>query len=194
MSNKRNRKLPTPVMVALIPAISAVLVALIALIGSFVDRPGSPVVVNVNIPTENTPTPTLTPSPIFSTPALDQNNHAPLILNIQSQLVQTVGWDNGGLATEYDIYFYDVDGDAYAVKYKVTNSSTPGIVLADGAITSNSDMQMAGTVESLNGIVCETHWRTFFTGYTVMVSVSIVDKSGNQSNSFPLEFSCSGWQ
>jgi hypothetical protein len=189
MSGRKKGKLSTPIIVALISAGGVVLAALIALIGNFASPPSSPVVVNVNMATEVTPTLTSTPSSIFITPTVNANNQTPVLLNIETQTVQ----GDWGPWTERNISFYDLDGDAYVIRYTVTESSIPDIVLADSPISSNPKMQIAGTVEPLTGLVCENNWKAFFTGYSVLVSVSIVDKAGNQSNSYPLKYFC-GWQ
>lgn len=188
MSGRKKGKLSTPILVALISAGGVVLAALIALIGTFASPPSSPVVVNVNMPTEATPTLTSTPSSIFITPTVNANHQAPVLINVQSQYVEG-DWGSG---TQYNISFYDLDGDTYAIRHTVTEASAPDITLADTQITSSPTMQIAGTVEVLTGLACEQTWKTFFTGYSVLVSISLIDKAGNQSNSYPVQYFC-GW-
>jgi hypothetical protein len=176
-------KIIIPILVALISAG--------AVIGAVKISSDSPSSSSTSTPTATVSTPTPTIPPVsLSTPATNVSNLAPVILKIEPQISES--W-NADVVVGFDIYYYDLDGDSYAVKYNVTNSPIPDLAFSDAPITSTSSTQVAGTIETLTGFDCKTTWSRFFTGYTIMVSATIIDKAGNQSNAFPFKINCSGW-
>jgi hypothetical protein len=81
------------------------------------------------------------------------------------------------------VYFIDPDNNAYLVDYDVVESSQSGVAAGDGMLTSGIDQTVLGYTEGR--WTCGTG-----TGYTVTLSVRLLDRAGNESNTVEYTMVC----
>ena len=131
-----------------------------------------PIITASTTPTTTSPmTSTLTPTPVI--------NYVPVIMDIQTRKSLAIN----GTTIFADIHFQDKDGNSYLVTYEVVNSTTKGLNVENDSIVASANDQISGAVITVK-------WDCLGRGYVVTLNAKILDKSGNQSNKFPLIFDC----
>jgi hypothetical protein len=105
--------------------------------------------------------------------------YSPIITEIQTQRSS----DSTGVIIYAYISFQDKDGDSYLVTYEVVNSTARGITVNDDSITASMQEQ---SVEA----TVRAKWQCLGKGYVVTLNAKILDRSGHQSNLYPLVFDC----
>jgi hypothetical protein len=122
----------------------------------------------------------VTISPSEPPSALTQVTHIPII----HKVVESEEYKAGDLYLNKDIFFSDVDGDAYSVTYELLSASIAGIEVNNDPIQSSPSEQAIGTY------VTGTWDCQKIGSYTIVLKARILDRAGNQSEPVDLTFNC----
>jgi uncharacterized protein YraI len=90
---------------------------------------------------------------------------------------------SGNLVIYQDIHFSDGEGDVNLAHWDIVSSTFPGLATRDGTVTRSSAEQKAGTIHT--GI-----WNCEGKKYTVVLSVTLVDKAGHRSEPYQYTLVC----
>ncbi|MEE8389926.1 MAG: hypothetical protein V3S14_03895, partial [Anaerolineae bacterium] len=148
----------------------------------------SPTPVSTSLPASEGVNPTVpshtsTPRPIATStdiPASIQGLDSPVITDVVIRKSTT----SSGLVLYQDIYFKDANGDASIVNYEIISSTISNLYIEDGTIDISTGRQKAGTF--LTGT-----WECGDDVYSVVLSVTIIDRSGNHSDPYQYNLDCS---
>ena len=118
-----------------------------------------------------TRSPTRTPTPV---PSL-----APVISNVRLRYDKT----SNGMVVYQDIYYQDVNGDAYWLDYTLVSTTADSVTIKDGSTRSSSSQQKSGAVDT--GV-----WTCGSGKYSVTLQITVLDEAGHRSNALVYTMNC----
>ncbi len=175
----------TTIIVAIISALATIIVALVTTfkdpLTALVFKTSTP----VTTPTPSVYIPTITSSPI---PPTD----TPMPIITASTTPTTTSTMTSTLTPTLAINYVPVIMDIQTRKSLTLKGTTifADIHFQTKGINVENDPIMASANDQISGTVIAVKWDCLGKGYVVTLNAKILDKSGNQSNKFPLSFDC----